>query len=97
MRRTAWVTARTKAAYASTLTPRAATQVPWKNVVETMRQPFFSAIVIHGSWSTVASTSLRMTASSRSLELTVAAQVVIASRGIAPSSICRLAYAVPLP
>jgi len=35
--------------------------------------------------------------SSRSLELTVAAQVVIAARGIAPSSICRPAYAVPLP
>jgi len=53
--------------------------------------------VIHGSCSTVASTSPQSTASSRSPELTVAALVVIAARGIAPSSICRPAYAVPLP
>jgi hypothetical protein len=97
MRRTARVTPRTKAAYVSAVTLRSATQVPWKNVVDTTRQPFFSAIVIHGSCNTVASTSPRSTASSRSLELTVAAQVVIASRGIAPSSISRPAYAVPLP
>jgi hypothetical protein len=34
-----------------------ATQVPWKNVVDTNRHPAFAATVMYGSWSTVASKS----------------------------------------
>jgi len=89
MRRTARVIARRRAAYASTLASRVATQVPWKNVVETRRHPTFSATVIQGSCSTVASKSPRIRPANRSAGLVAPAQVVTASRGMAPSNICR--------
>jgi hypothetical protein len=53
------------------------------------RQPAFSATVIQGSCSTVAAKSPRISPAKRSAGLVAAAQVVTASRGIAPSSICR--------
>jgi hypothetical protein len=58
-------------------------------VVETRRQPAFSATVIHGSCRTVAAKSPRISPANRSAGLVAAAHVVTASRGIAPSSICK--------